>query len=256
MTMLLVPYHHDERLTDDDIPVRADVIVQPPLPDGDIWRRLAAVNDATAAAVSPVVSAGRVPLVFTGDCLLTAGTVAGVQRAGVDPAVVWFDAHGDVHTLETTTSGYLGGLSLRLLTGTHPDIYAELIDLRPVPADRTLLIDARDLDPAEASYLATGAIRRLPVDELTEATAPAGPLVLHIDLDVIDARELPGLRFPASNGPSTESVLAACSRLLNTGRVVAVDVACPWHRSADEAERTVRGRLLSQLRNLVTPEVP
>ena len=36
-------------------------------------------------------------------------------------------AHGDVHTLQTSTSGYLGGLSVRLLTGAHPDLYADVL---------------------------------------------------------------------------------------------------------------------------------
>ena len=52
-------------------------------------------------------------VVASGDCLTALGTVAGLQAAGADPAVVWFDAHGDVQTPETTSSGYLAGMSLR-----------------------------------------------------------------------------------------------------------------------------------------------
>jgi arginase len=247
MTTILVPYHHDQRLADGDIPVSADATVQPELPEGDVWRRLASVCAATAAAVSPVVAAGRVPVVFSGDCLMAGGTVAGVQRAGHDPAVVWFDAHGDVHTLETSTSGYLGGLSLRMLTGAHPDRYADVIGLRPVPPDRAVLVDARDLDPAEAEYLAESPTRRIAVPDVTAQAVPPGPLVVHIDLDVIDAGELSGLRFPASGGPSADAVLAACGRLLATGRVLALDVACPWWPATGNDERNLRTRLLARL---------
>jgi arginase len=252
MTTILVPYHHDERLPDGDIPVAADATVLPDLPEGDVWRRLTAVCEATAAAVAPVVAAGRVPVVFSGDCLMAGGTVAGVQRAGHDPAVVWFDAHGDVHTLQTSTSGYLGGLSLRMLTGTHPDRYADVIGLRPVPPERAVLVDARDLDPAEADYLAVSATRRITVPEVDADAVPPGPLVLHIDLDVIDAGELSGLRFPASGGPSADAVLAACERLQATGRVLALDVACPWWPAAGEEEGDARTRLLSRLVALPT----
>ncbi|GIJ23646.1 hypothetical protein Vlu01_42700 [Micromonospora lutea] len=242
-----MPYHHDERLPDDDIPVSADVTVRSQVRDGDTWRGVAGVCAATAAAVSPVVAAGGVPVVLSGDCLVAGGTVAGVQGAGVDPAVVWFDAHGDVHTLQTSTSGYLGGLALRLLNGAHPDRYADVFGLRPVLPERSVLVDARDLDPAEAEHLAGSATRRIPVAEVAADTVPSGPLVLHIDVDVIDSGEVPGLRYPVPNGPSTDAVLAACARLFATDRVVALDVACPWSRTDDEGQLDVRARLLSRL---------
>ncbi len=247
MTVILVPFHQDERLADGDIPVPADVTVRPELPDADVWRRLATVCDWTATAVSRAVAAGDVPVVFSGDCLQVGGTVAGLQRAGLDPGIVWLDAHGDVHTLESSTSGYLGGLALRLLTGAHPEVYADLFGMCPVPAERALLVDARDLDPAEVDYLASGAIRRIPIAEVAAETVPPGPLVLHVDVDVIDPGEVTGLRFPAPGGPDVDSVLAACARVLATGRVAAFDVACPWWPASGDRERGVRGELLSRL---------
>jgi arginase len=255
MTTILVPYHQDERLPDGDIPVRAEITVTPDLPAGDIWSRLTALYEAVASTVAaagpgPVVLA---PVVFSGDCLVAGATVAGVQRTGVDPAVVWFDGHGDVHTLETTTSGYLGGLSLRLLTGAHPGRYARPIGLRPVPAGRAVLVDARDLDPAEAEYLAGSAMRRIPVPEVSAATVPAGPLVVHADLDVIDPGELPGLRVPAPGGPSAGEVVAALRRLQATGRVVAWDIACTWLPATSGAQTRVRRQLLASLPMVPAP---
>ncbi|WP_250030068.1 arginase family protein [Paractinoplanes maris] len=246
MTTILVPYHANERLPDADLPVRADVSVDPDLSAGDAWDRLARLCGGTADAVA---AADGTPVVFSGDCLIAGGTVAGLQRAGVDAAVVWLDAHGDVHTLETTTSGYLGGLSLRLVTGAHPDRYADRFGLRPVAPGRAVLADARDLDPAEADYLATSAIRRLTVPELSAATVPDGPLLLHVDVDVIDAADLPGLRFPVPHGPSADDVVAACERLVATGRVAALDVACTWAPPAGPAH----ARLISRLAALINP---
>jgi arginase len=255
VTIILVPYHQDVRLAPDDIPVRADTTVRPELPDGDVWSAVAAVCGATAAAVSPVVAAGAVPVVFSGDCLVAGGVVAGAQRAGADPGVVWFDAHGDVHTLESSTSGYLGGLSLRVLTGAHADRYADGFGLRPVAPERAVLVDARDLDPAEVEYLAGGATRRIPVPDVDAGTVPPGPLVLHVDVDVIDAGELSGLRFPATGGPTADAVLAACGRLLATGRVVAVSVACPWWPATGPDEREARTRLVARLVDQVADRV-
>ncbi|SNS64418.1 arginase [Asanoa hainanensis] len=280
MPTLHVPFHQDERLADGHLPVPEGAqTLEPVLPDGTVWNRLTALHSAVADRVAAEVSAGAIPTVVSGDCLVALGTVAGVQRAGIDAGVVWFDAHGDVHTLETTTSGYLGGLSLRLLLGAHADLVAVPLGLRPLTTDQALLVDARDLDPAEATYLATDGPARVVVDAVARprmpdtalplagprtlaagaaparpwrpgadaADLPDGPLVLHVDVDVIDAAELPGLLFPAPHGPSTEAVLAAVRRVMATGRVVALDVACPWHPAASDQDAAIRADLIANL---------
>jgi arginase len=175
--------------------------------------------------------------VISGDCSTALGTMAGLQHAGLDPAVVWFDAHADVQTLETTTSGYLGGLPLRILAGYRPELIAQGLRLRPVPEDRITLVGARDLDPPEVDYLAGAAIGRAEVATLTPAAVPDGPLYVHIDVDVIDPGALPGLRYPAPGGPSAAEVAAALGALLATGRVAAVGLACTWHPGRQSAAR-------------------
>ncbi|MEV4533991.1 arginase family protein [Asanoa sp. NPDC049518] len=273
MTTFHVPFHQDERLAGGHLPVQeAAETVEPALPAGTLWERLTALHSAVADRVAADIRAGATPTVVSGDCLVALGTVAGVQRAGIDAGIVWFDAHGDVHTLETTTSGYLGGLSLRLLLGAHPDLVAGPLGLRPIAPERALLVDARDLDPAEATYLATTGPARTEVDTVARPEGrpnpngdtaawpggsairaadvpglPDGPLVLHVDVDVIDSAELPGLLFPAPNGPSTMAVREAVRRILATGRVVAIDVACPWHPPTSDQDAAARAHLIANL---------
>jgi arginase len=164
------------------------------------------------------------------------GVMAGLQRAGLDPAVVWFDAHGDVQTLETSTSGYLGGIPLRLLVGYRPELIASALGLRPVAEDRVVLVDARDLDPPEVAYLA-----RVPIRRATVATAaddlPPGPLYLHVDVDVARPEDLPGLLYPAPGGPPLAEVARAVGAVLATGRVAAVGLACTWRPGHGTGER-------------------
>ena len=241
--MIVMPFHQDERLPEAHLPIEGDVVE--PLLEGDIWQRLVTLDEAVAKRVAAQVPA----TVVSGDCLIAMGTLAGLQRAGVDPAVVWFDAHGDVHTLETTTSGYLGGLSLRLLQGAHPDLLADRLGVRPVAEERCLLVDARDLDPAEASFLKESRVRRAEVGDV-DAALPDGPLLLHVDLDVIDPAELPGTLFPAPGGPPASKVLAAIHRVVATGRVFALDIACPWNPATDQAAQQTRAALLQDLTSL------
>jgi arginase len=229
VSVLRVPYHLDEYLPDLGLPLGPGRDITPALPGGDVWDRLAVLYAAVAEVVADTARRGGRPVVVSGDCTTSLGTVAGLQRAGVDPAIAWFDAHGDVQTLETTSSGYLGGLPLRLLAGYRPELVGDRLGLRPVAGERMLLAGARDLDPPEARYLATAAVRRAAVTALTPADLPAGPLYVHLDLDVLDPAEIPGLRYPAVNGVSGAELAAAVRILLATGRVAAVGLACTWH---------------------------
>jgi arginase len=231
VTVLRVPYHLDEFLPDLDVPLRPADTIQGDLPTGDLWARLAAIYRLVADAVAAVAGRGDRPLVLSGDC----STALGLQRAGIDAGIVWFDAHGDVQTLETTASGYLPGMSLRLLVGYRPELIAVQLGLRPVPEHRVVLVDARDLDPPEAVYLAGAGIRHAEVADLDPAVLPDGPLFVHLDADVVDPADLPGLRYPAPDGPRSAEVTAALSMLLATGRVAAVGIACSWHPGHDAA---------------------
>ena len=250
MAVIVVPYHQDVRLDDGCIPLPSTgelLVLDPELPDGDIWRRLTALDDAAADQIAAAVSRGGPTTVLSGDCLVAMATLAGAQRAGVHPGIVWFDAHGDVHTLDTTTSGYLGGLSLRLVLGVHPDLLARPLGLRPVAEDQAVLVDARDLDPPEAAYLRTSAVRRSGVADLDTASLPDGPLIVHVDVDVTDPEEFPGLLFPAPGGPPSADVVAAVHRILATGRVTVLDIACPWHPTSEDRVQQARTELLREL---------
>ena len=237
MSVIQVPYHLDEYLPDLDVPLPPDTVITADLPAGDVWDRLSALYTGVAAAVAAEAGRGGRPVVMSGDCTTALGTMSGLQRAGVQAGIVWFDAHGDVQTLETTTSGYLGGLPLRLLMGYRPELIAARLGLRAVPEHQVALVDARDLDPPEVSYLAGAQVRRSEVGELDAAGLPGGPLYVHLDLDVIDSGQLPGLRFPAPGGPSPAQVTGALSALLGTGRVAAIGVACTWYPGHSAADR-------------------
>lgn len=252
VTIIHVPYHQDERLPASDLslPESEQVFtVDAELGSGDFWTRLGTLYQWVAEAVAEAVRTGSSPRVVSGDCLVSSGVLAGLQRAGVPASIVWFDAHGDVHTSQTSTSGYPGGMALRLLLGAEPERLAHRLGLEALGEEHAVLVDARDLDPAEVDYLAVAGPRRLPVDDIGPGALPPGPIVLHIDVDVVDSTELPGMRFPAGPGPSSRSVLAAAQRIMAAGRVVAIDIACPWHSDEGTDTRT-RSRLLSELLSL------
>ncbi|GAA2141376.1 arginase family protein [Glycomyces algeriensis] len=226
MTVLLVPYHLDERLPDDEFPVVPDRVVTKDLPDGSFWSRIADLYDL----VGDAVATAKRPIVVTADCTVAIGVVAGLQRQGIDPSVMWFDAHGDLHTAASSASGYPGGMVLRTLLGDGDPAIAATTGLTPVPPERIVLVDARDLDAPETEYLAGSAITHT---DVAHATAPEGPVYLHIDLDVIDADTVPGLRYPVTPGPTPDQIRDTALRILATGRVAAMTIACTWHPGSE-----------------------
>ena len=219
-----MPYFLTRHQPDVDLIVPFDVTVSAALVDEPGWPPLIPLY----SSVADLVASSPRPLVMCGDCTVALGVVAGLQRTGLDPAIVWFDAHGDVQTMETTTSGFLGGMPLRLLVGYRPELAADALGLRPVAEDRVVLVDARDLDPPEALFLAESPMRHVPLAELTPQVLPDGPLFVHLDLDIVDPTELPAVRYPAPGGPSLAAVMESVRMLFRTGRVVGVCVACTW----------------------------
>lgn len=236
MAVIAVPYFLDDYLPDLDLLLRPEVTVTAALPDGDAWDRLAALNARLADAVYRSLDRGC-PVVACGDCCTALGVVAGLQAAGRSVGIVWFDAHGDVQTPETSASGFLGGMPLRLLCGYRPELIAARLGLRPVAEEHVVLVGARDLDPPEVSFLARSAIRRRDVASLVAADLPDMPLYVHVDLDVLDPQDVPGLRYPAPGGPDSAVLAGALRMLLATGRVAALTIACTWYPGRNAAAR-------------------
>jgi arginase len=80
VTVIGVPYHLDEYLPDPDWPFEPDATVTAKFPAGDPWERMAALSAEVARAVAAEAGRGGRPVLLTGDCLVSLGIVAGLQR--------------------------------------------------------------------------------------------------------------------------------------------------------------------------------
>lgn len=208
------------------------------LPPGTAQERMAVLYQPLADFVQRTVSAGDRPVSVAGDCCTTLGVVAGLQRAGLSPTLLWLDAHGDFNTWETTPSGFLGGMPLAMMVGRGEQTIPERVGLTPFPEANIILTDARDLDPGERTALADSAVTHLPrVDQLLDFDLPSGPLYVHFDVDVLDANALPAVSYPAANGPSVATLRRVFQYLAATEQVTAVSVSA-WNPNLDEDGRS------------------
>jgi arginase len=233
--LIAVPWHLDEHIPDFPVPVGTAATISPPLPEkvdgeasGAVPSRMTVLHRATADAVT---EAAR-PLLLSGDCPTSLAVVADLQRRHREIAVVWLDAHGDFNTPAITISGYLGGMPLAMLAGHAPELFADPLGLRPVPEHNIVLADARDLDPAERDALAASQIRHIPATAGALRAALSGlgdlPVYLHVDVDIMDSTEIPGLRFPSGPGPSLGDIENCLTAITADANVVAACLACAW----------------------------
>src|SRR5215467_3530482 len=226
--LIVAPWHLDEHIADFPVPVGPAATINPPLPDGAIPGRMTVLHRAVADAVA---GAAR-PLLLSEDCPASLGVAAALQRRHPEIAVVWLDAHGDFNTPAITISGYLGGMALAMLAGRAPELFADPLGLRPVPEHNIVLADARDLDPAERDALAASQVRHIPAAaDAFRAALPelrGLPVYLHVDVDIMDSAQVPGLRFPAGPGPALGDVENCLTAITANADVVAACLACAW----------------------------
>ena len=226
--LIATPWHLDEHIPDFPVPVGTTATIGPPLPDGAVPTRVNVLHRAVADAVA---GAAR-PLLLSGDCPAALAVAAGLQRRHREIAVVWLDAHGDFNTPAITISGYLGGMAVAMLTGRAPELFAGPLGLRPVPERDVVLADARDLDPAERDALAASQVRQIPATAGAFRAALSGlrdlPVYLHVDVDIMDSTDVPGLRFPAGPGPTLGDVDKCLTAITASADVVAACLACAW----------------------------
>jgi arginase len=178
-----------------------------------------AVNHALAATIK--LHEDRIPLIFAADCTSSLGVMKGLQAH--TPAILWYDAHGDFNTHETTPSGFLGGMPLAMLVGKGDLRYMRGVDLHPTAERDVIITDARDLDPQEAEMLRESQVRHLEdVADLMTAALPDQPLYVHFDTDVVNTDEMPGMNYPAAGGPSLDTATATLQRVARDATVAGV----------------------------------
>jgi arginase len=210
-----------------------------------------AVNKRVARAVWEAVLDGERPLVLAGSCDACLGVLGGFDHSRC--GVVWFDAHADFNTPESTVSGFFAGMSLAVVTGhCYRSFWSEIGDSAAVREEATLLLGVRDLSPeAERERLERSAIRVVEPPNLPAALADLSvdEVYVHVDLDALDPEVAPGIvDAPVPGGLSLEEAEETIRAVAAQFPIRAAAVTT-YNPELDRDERTLRAalRLLERL---------
>jgi arginase len=231
---IYTPYFLDRPLTafaeffPRDARTAGGVMNAPALSGDDEQGRMISYHAPLAGYVADAVRAGARPVAISGDCCATIPVLAGLQQAGVQPVLLWFDAHGDFNTWETTPSKFLGGMPLAMMCGLGEQRMMHGSGAAPLGAHQVILTDGRDLDPGEKINVKDSGVLHLDdIDTLLIIRIPNRPIWVHFDTDVLNLTDMSAAKYPAQGGPDTAAVTRVMQRIAATGRVAAVSMT-PW----------------------------
>jgi arginase len=225
-----------------DLPVKIQETQGPGDPRLKYLKEIVEVCEGLRDRVDRALQGGGIPVVLGGDHSVAIGTIAGLarhfRRTRGKIGLVWFDAHADANTAETSPSGNIHGMPLAAVLGLGAPSLVNLAGHSPmVDASRAALVAIRDVDPGEranvkASGLGAFTMRDIdergmgPVMEEAIERASGGTVGIHVsfDMDGIDPDFAPGVGTPCPGGLSYREAHLAMEMLADTGRVVSAEL--------------------------------
>lgn len=180
-------------------------------------------NQKLAEMVDQEIDKNRFPLVLGGDHSIAIGTLAGTAKHYENLGVIWYDAHGDLNSGETSPSGNIHGMPLAVSLGIGHENLTSIQNYTPkVKPENIVIIGARSLDPGEKELIKEKGISIYSMHEIdrlgmSHVMAEAIDYLkdrtdgvhLSLDLDGLDPEEAPGVGTPVIGGLSyRESHLA------------------------------------------------
>jgi arginase len=216
--------------------------------------------EAAAAATAKHAAAGRFVLSLGGDHSIAAGTIAGMVRQYPNLGVLWVDAHADINTPSSSSSGNMHGMPVSLLMGLNEskvpgfewlDADARAMHARAdgrdsvplysgdgrgvLPRSSVVYVGLRDLDPMEQAFLARTRIHSFDMSDIDRmgihavmvaAQKVLGNCPVHVsfDIDALDPREAPSTGTPVRGGLSYREANYICEYMHATRQQVSMDV--------------------------------
>ncbi len=254
----------DRKLLNSGFEVKVETIKRDVPAGADLLKKIANINSNLAQVVKIAIDEEYFPLVLGGNCNTLLGILAGLDTLQI--GIIYFDAHGDYNTPEISISGFFDGMPLAIATGQcYPDLLTQIGNIGPISEAYTMHIGARDLDPKEQELLENSEVLLVTTDELkkdtqmsslcsalTKLQSEVNEVYLHIDIDVMDPQEAPGVDYRTPNGLSLDEMEKAIRMIAEKFRIKAAALTA-YNPDQEKDEKTLQTGL--RLVNIIAEAV-
>lgn len=211
------------------------------------------LNTDLAQKVSDIVRKGSFPLILGGDHSIAIGTIAGLVQHYSNLGVIWFDAHADLNTEETSPSGNIHGMSLGVGLGRGPSLLTQIKGAGPnLKPENIVLIGTRQLDEGEKDFIRSSGIRcftmhdidrmgmsRVMDETMSIVTNETDGVHLSFDIDSLDPLEAPGTGTKIPGGVSYREAHFALELMHESRKITSAEFV-EVNPSLDSGNRTAR----------------
>jgi arginase len=224
--------------------MRMECAAEPPPPGEKLrfLREISAACEQLAGEVKKSLEGGELPIVLGGDHSIAIGSIAGVtsfhRQRGQTVGLIWFDAHADMNTPETSPSGNIHGMPLAVLLGHGAPELTGIEGFSPKLDPRFCAhIGARDVDPGERELIRRLGLRFFTMREIDErgmsacvdeaiqiaSKADAG-YVVTLDIDALDPGDAPGSGTVVRGGLTYREAHLALEKIAEAGGALSLEV--------------------------------
>ncbi|SDM93615.1 arginase [Sediminibacillus halophilus] len=194
-------------------------------------------NELLAKQVDETITAGRFPLVLGGDHSIAIGSLAGIAKHYENLGVIWYDAHGDLNTADTSPSGNIHGMPLAVNLGLGHERLTNILGYQPkIKPENIVIIGARSLDEGEKELIREKGIKVYTMHEVDRIGMSAvisevidylkertDGVHLSLDLDGLDPGDAPGVGTPVIGGLSYRESHLAMEMLAETDMITSAE---------------------------------
>jgi arginase len=152
--------------------------------------------------------------------------------------LIWFDAHADFNTPQSSPSGNVHGMPLAASVGVGPEPLTHFCGISPkVRPQNAVLVGVRDIDAQEKELLASSAVRVFTMRDIDErgmrsvveeairiASLQTAGLAVSWDMDFLDPAFAPGVGTPVKGGASYREAHLAMEMIADTNRLVSLEL--------------------------------
>ncbi|WP_047986599.1 arginase [Ornithinibacillus californiensis] len=195
-------------------------------------------NETLASMVDSEIQKDRFPLIIGGDHSIAIGSLAGISKHYENLGVIWYDAHGDLNTSDTSPSGNIHGMPLAVSLGLGHERLTNLYNYAPkIKPENVVIIGARSLDPGERELIREKGIRVYTMHEIDRMGMSAvmeeaisylqertDGVHLSLDLDGLDPTEAPGVGTPVLGGMTYRESHLAMEMLADAEVITSLEV--------------------------------